>query len=204
MGVKLQIAKELYQLVNGHSHHFGDVLATNFYIQSLLFEAAATAGIASCLARVSRLHHAELNLATLALDIVEEGVESVKILITCPEQLLLLGGKGVIWLVYGEAEEVGIFDELLFPLLHRGATPADDGVLVYCLALVGNNQVGINTHRLAVALAYGAGTNGVVEAEEVLRRLLELYTVSFEASRKLALVVVDNHAAHIFAIAVSS
>ena len=194
----------MYQLINGHSHHLGDVFATNFYIQRLLFEAAATAGIASCLARIARLHHAELNLATLALDIVEEGVEAVEILITRPQQLLLRGGEGVIWLVYGEVEEVGILNELLLPLLHRGTTPADDSVLVYCLALVGNNQVGINTHSLAITLAYGTGANGVVEAEEVFRGLLELYAVSLEASRKLALIIVDNHTAHIFAIAVSS
>ena len=136
----------------------------------------------SGLARIARLHHAELNLAALALDIIEEGVEAIEILITRPQQLLLRGGKGVIWLVYGEVEEVSILNELLLPLLHRSTSPADDSVLIYCLALVGNNQVGINAHRLTIALAYGASANGVVETKEVLRGLFELNAVGLKAS----------------------
>ena len=67
--------------------------------------------------------------------------------------------------MYGEAKEVGILNELILPLSHRGATPADNGILVDGFALVGDNQIHIYTHRLAVALTLGAGTDGIVEAE---------------------------------------
>ena len=81
----------------------------------------------------------------------------------------------------GEVEEVCVVDELLLPLLHRSTSPARHRILIYRLALVGDNQILVNARNLTVALTHWAGTNRVVEAEEMLRRLLELYAVSLKA-----------------------
>ena len=119
----------------------------------------------------------------------------MKILISSPQKQLLLGRKVVVWLVNREIKFVGVVYQHLFPLLHCCATPAGDGILIYGLALVGNNQIFVNAHNLAISLAYGAGSDGVVEAEKMLCGLLKLNAVSLESSRELTMLIVDNHIA---------
>ena len=155
-------------------------------------------------ARIAGLHHTILDLAALALDVVEEGVEAVKVLITSPEQAFLRLAQGVIWFVNREVEQVSRLDKLLLPLLHRSSTPADDGILIDGFALVGDDQIDIDADGLAVALADGTGSDGVIEAEKMLRRLLELDAVGLEAGRELALHIVDNDAANVVAIAIGA
>lgn len=67
----------------------------------------------------------------------------------------------------------GVLHEFLLPFAHRLAAPAGYGVLIDGLALVGDNEILVDADHFAVPLAPGAGPQRVVEAEQVLRGVLD-------------------------------
>ena len=97
--------------------------------------------------------------------------------------------------MYREVELRGVGHQLVLPPAHRLAAPAGHGILVDALALVGDDQVLVDADDLAVALAAGAGSQRVVEAEEVLGGGLELDAVGFEARGVLLHTGVGDDAA---------
>ena len=202
MFVELQRVEECYQFVDRHAYQLGDVAAADLDVESL-FAQARPAALGTCsLARIACLHHAELDLAALAVDILEELVQTVEIFVAAPQQQFLFGREVVVRLVYREVELVGVVHKLLLPPLHRGAAPAGYGSVVYCLALVGYDQILVYAYDLAVAFASRTCSDRVVEAEKVLGGLLESYAVGFETCREGAFIAIDDDAADVVAIAV--
>ena len=70
------------------------------HVERFLAQAAAAAFGAARLARVARLHHAELNLAPFAVDVFEEAVQTVEVFVARPQQALLFGRQFVVCLLY--------------------------------------------------------------------------------------------------------
>ena len=203
MLVESQRIEERHQFVHRHADQLGDVPTADLDVKGLLAQARAAAFGAAGLARVARLHHTELYLAPFAVDVVEKLVQPVEMLVAAPQQQLLLGREVVIGLVYREIELEGVLHQLVFPPFHRRAAPAGHGIVVYGLTLVGNHQIFVYADYFAVSLAFGAGSYGVVEAEQMLRRLLELHPVGLEATREGVLLVVDHRDAFVVAVIVS-
>ena len=97
--------------------------------------------------------------------------------------------------MYREVELVRIHHKLVAKPTHRIATPTSDGVVEYRARLVGNNQILVNARNLAPTLTLRAGTQRIVEREEVLVRSLELDAVSREVGVEESLfALVDNYA----------
>ena len=128
----------------------------------------------------------------------------MEILITAPHKQFLLGCEVVVWLVNREVEQVSIIYKLLLPLLHRSTAPARNGIFVYGFALVGNNQILVNADNFTVAFAYGAGSERIVEAEQMLGGLLEFDAVGLELCRETTRVIIDYDCAEIIAIVICS
>ena len=84
MFVELQRVEERYQFVDRHAYQLGDVAAADLDVECLLAQ-ARPAALGTCrLARIACLHHAELDLAALAVDILEELVQTVEIFVAAP------------------------------------------------------------------------------------------------------------------------
>ena len=67
--------------------------------------------------------------------------------------------------MYWEVEEVGVVDQLVTPRSHRLSTPACYSVFIYRAALIGYDKLLVDTYNTHIALAFGAGSHRVVEAE---------------------------------------
>ncbi len=80
-----------------------------------------------------------------------------------------------------EVEVVSRRDKLHSPSAHRLASPAGDSSIIYCLGLVGYHKLLVDTHNLAITLALGTCSKGVVEAEEVLCGVFKCNTIRLEA-----------------------
>ena len=200
MCVELQFLEEHQQRVDVHRHQIGDRAVAHAHVERFLAQAAAAAFGAARLARVARLHHAELNLAPFAVDVFEEAVQTVEVFVARPQQALLFGRQFVVGRVDREVELAGVFHQLLFPQAHGLAAPAGDGAFVDRLALVGDDQILVDADDFAVALAAGTGTQRVVEAEQVFGGLFEGDSVGLEARRKLLGSLVGQDAAHAVAV----
>ena len=194
------MVEEVDQLVDRHGHQVGDRPPAHTHVERLAAQARAAALRADGLARVAGLHHAELDLAPLRVDVGEEVVQSVEVFVAAPQQPFLLGRQRVEGRMDREVELVGVLDELLLPAAHGLAAPAGDGVVVDGAALVGDHQVLVDADHLAVAFAARAGAQRVVEAEQMLRRGLELDAVSLEARREGLLARLGDEAADAVAV----
>ena len=82
--------------------------------------------------------------------------------------------------MYGELRLIGIADEEVLPLRRHFSSPACHRIVIDGEARVGDDQTVVNAYDLPEAFALGAGTDGVVEAEHLGRRLLEDPTIGFE------------------------
>ncbi len=111
--VELQFLEEHQQRVDVHRHQIGDRAVAHAHVERFLAQAAAAAFGAARLARVARLHHAELNLAPFAVDVFEEAVQTVEVFVARPQQALLFGRQFVVGRVDREVELVGVLHQLL-------------------------------------------------------------------------------------------
>ena len=154
--------------------------------------------------RIASLHYTELNLATLTIYILEELIQPVEIFISTPQQMSLLLGQFIVRLVNREVKQICIIYQLLFPLSHRGTTPARHSIFVYGLTLIRHNQILIDADNLAIALTHRAGPNRVIETKQMLCRLLELYAISLKSSREISHIVANYYRTLIIAITICS
>ena len=72
-------------------------------------------------------------------------------------------------------------DELAFPLAHDLSAPAHHRVVKHRSAAVRNHQVLVDAGHVAESLAGGAGSQGIVEIEHQVVRLLKLHSVQLKA-----------------------
>ena len=97
--------------------------------------------------------------------------------------------------MHGEVELVRIHHKLIPEPTHRVTTPASYSPIVYGARFVGNDQVFVYARNLAPALTPRAGTQRIVEREEVFVRSLELDAISREVGVEESLfALVNNHA----------
>lgn len=200
MFVELQSVEEYDQLVHRHHHEVGDVPAADADIKRLFAQAAAPAFGTGRLARIARLHHAELDFPPLRVDVGEKLVQTVEILVAAPQQPFLLLRQLVKRRMNREIELIGVLHQLFLPFAHGLAPPAGDGVLVDGLALVGNHQILVDADHLAVSLAAGTCPQRVVEAEKVFRRMFEFDAVRLEARREFGRALVRDDGADAVAV----
>ena len=139
------------------------------------------------LSAVACEHHAVLYLVLVGLDHVEEVVDADSLVVLLnpwtfmPQVVLLLLCEVVVWLEYGEVVLWRTAAELGLPFAHLVTAPAEHGAVVHAQQLVGDDKVFVNAYYAAEALAVGAGADGRVEREHLLRGLLELNAVGLEA-----------------------
>ena len=93
---------------NGQLNQIGDGFAADPDVEGLLAQARTAALGAYGLARVTGLHYAELDFAPFAVDVVEEGVQSVEIFVSAPQQPFLFRRQGVEGCVDRELEFIGV------------------------------------------------------------------------------------------------
>ena len=82
--------------------------------------------------------------------------------------------------MYGELRLICIADEEVLPLRRHFPSPACHRIVIDGETRVWDDQTVVNAYHLPEAFALGAGTDGVVEAEHLGRRLLEDPTIGLE------------------------
>ena len=185
------------EIAHRHGQQVGDGLAVDFDVGGILAEARPFAVGAGRLAAETREHHAVLYLVGLGLDPLEESVDAFPRAAAVPEDVALLVCEVAVGRVDGEVQLGSLTDEVGLPFLHLVAFPAHHSVAVDREALVGHHHVLVDAYHRAVAPAGGAGSVGVVEAEEVGVGLLEGDAVGLEPVGEggLALFVGDDTSA---------
>ena len=171
----------LGEVAYGHGEELRNGTAADFYVFGVGTQTGAMAGGAYGFATVAGEHDAVLYLVALAFYPVEKAVDAFPCASSVPEDVELFGGETAVGGVDGEVDFGGEADEVGFPFGHLVATPADNGVVVDGEAAVGDDEVFADARGAAVAAAGGAGTVGVVEAEEVGVGFFESDAVGLEA-----------------------
>ena len=98
-----------------------------------------------------------------------------------PEEVFLLPRQLVVGGVEGKSTVPCLGDKASLPARHLGSVPALDTPLTDGEGLVGHHKILIDPHHHAEALTGGAGTDGALEAKELVRRLLEDDPICLEA-----------------------
>ena len=104
---------------------------------------------------------------------VKEVIDSPNPLAPMPEEVFLLPRQLMVGGVEGKSLRSRLGHKALLPARHLGSVPALDTPLTDGEGLVGYHQILIDPHHHTEALAGRAGTDGAIEAKELVRRLLE-------------------------------
>src|SRR5665647_1506627 len=115
---------------------------------------------------------------------LEKLVQAEEIPVTAPDECLLLRRQLVPGLMYREIEFVRTEDKSFLPQFHCLASPAGDGIIIYRQIFIGYDKVLIYADDLAISFADRTCTERRVEAEEMLRGLLEDDAVLFKLVRE--------------------
>ena len=86
--------------------------------------------------------------------------------------------------MYGEVKFSSLQDEFFLPSAHFFSFPAYDCILIDGKALVGNNQVLINSDNFAVAFTEGTCTNRIIETEHMNIRFIEFHPIHLKGTRE--------------------
>ena len=207
MVVEFEFVEELSEFRHRHIHQFGDGASAHFHVGGFFLQTCAVAHRAYGLSAETAQHHSVLYLVLVVAYHLEESVDAHRLMDvlpwhTMPKHVFLLLRQGI---VRGENREVvvslGSADELVFPLAHLLATPANHSALVKAEFLVGDDQTFVDAHHLAKAFTFGTGSHGGVEGEEVFARLIECHTVSFVAGREHVQVIGGRVVEQVLAVA---
>ena len=129
----------------------------------------------------------------LSIDKSKEVVNTIEIVRTTPQHLALGIAQSVIWRVYRKSALRRIKNKLLLPAAHRGSVPAGNSAIIDALRLIGHHKTLVDAHNLAIALAYGAGTDRVIERKEVLCGALKFHVALVIVCRELLESVAHLH-----------
>jgi len=116
--------------------------------------------------------------------VLEEAVQPEEVPVAVPYQRFLLRCQFIPGLMNGKVEFVGTVDEPVLPLLHYFPAPAGYGIVIDREIFIRDDQALVYPYYFPVALADRACSQRRVEAEEMLCRLLEGYTVFLEPVRE--------------------
>jgi hypothetical protein len=163
---ELQIAEPGGKFTYGKEHKINNRFAFHLHIAGIFAEAAALAIGAGGPAAVATELHPVLNLVEIGFQVSEIGIQSCKVLVSCPEQLFLFLRQLIIRPVDGEIEHDSAAQKGLKPFpLQIFTVPWCNGALKNGEIGVGKNQLGINAEHIAEAIAGLAGTIGIVEGK---------------------------------------
>ena len=142
---------------------------THSHITRLGFQARPMASGTHRFAAITCQQHTILDAVTLALYPLEKAVDAGPLSpVAMPQQCLLFGSELIVRAMDGEVVGGGHMDELALGLTHHLASPAHHSIVIDRERLVGNHQILVDAHHLAVAFAGGASAQRIVEVEELV------------------------------------
>ena len=163
---ELQLGEPVLQADNGHLYEIRDASSVDFHILSLWFQTRAVTGRTGGLSTIARQHHTILNLVLILFHHLEESVNTGFLLgaavrgQTVPQPVFLLLGQVVIRFEDREVVVGRMTDEPVLPFAHLLAVPANHATIIDRQTCVGDDQMLVDTHHLAKALALRTGTCG--------------------------------------------
>src|ERR1035437_5383017 len=170
-GGELERGKEGCGFRDGERGCLADALAIDADAACLGTEALAAAVGALGIAAIFAEHDADVELVFFALHLREEAEEADECAFAAENDF----ADGFRQVAPGDVERHAQFGSLLAKLrepgLVLGAVPGVDGATVEGERLVGNDQVQVEVHGVAEALAAGTRAEGIVEAEQARLRL---------------------------------
>src|ERR1044071_7992009 len=113
--------------------------------------------------------------------VLEKIVETIEVFIPRPQQVVLRFREFSDRFVNRKIKLVSCHDQLLFPFTHFFAFPWGNCIFKYREQPIWNHEIGIYSDHAAKSFACFAGTNRIVEAEEMNVRFLEQYSIRFKA-----------------------
>ena len=177
---ELQVVEPSLQVVHLHVGELSDALAAHLDVVGVFPQPAPVTVGTDGLAAIAGHEHPVLYLVALALDPLEEAVDTLPVAFAVPEDIFLLLRELAVGGVYGKSDLGRLLYQEGAPLLHLLSPPAYYGVVVDGERRVGDDYVLVDADDAAVTLTGGTGPVGVVEAEEVGVGLFEGDAVGFE------------------------
>ena len=131
-------------------------------------------------AAITRKHHPILNFIILVFQFLKEYIQTLKIAVSCPNQLLLRFRKFKIRFVNGEIKLVSVIHQFVPKPAHTFATPRVNGIFKNGQRSIGNYQFFVDSDDISVAFANGTCPIRIVETKQMNVWFQESNTVQFE------------------------
>ena len=170
---QLESVQPVCQFAHRHLHKVADILASHLDIKRLFPQPSPLTVGTERPTPIARQHDPEVHLVLILSQEVKEVIDPPDSSSAMPEEVFLLLRQLVVRSVKGKSLRFRLGHKALLPARHLGSVPALDTPLPDGEGLVGYHQILIDPHHHAEALAGRAGTDGAIEAKELVRRLLE-------------------------------